>query len=163
MYRSIRQTIAFLILTAFAAGCGGDGQTNVEKIKITLTSEGPLYSGSNTATGTWKPDEAFSGHVKSVRFTSARLSSADTVLNGIILNPVLQLAAPKADMKKIAYFKGSPAGNEFSLQMAEDQKDIKDFFNGQEITFVIDYDLVPEELNSNLTFTLDFEAELITK
>lgn len=161
MFRNILNAF-FLILTTILAGCGGGKQTNIEKIKINLTSEGPLYSGSNTATGTWKPDAAFSGQVKSVRFTSVRLSSADTVLHGLILNPVVQLAAPQADMKKIAFYKGSPAGKEISLQLAEEQKGIRDFFNGQEITFVIDYDLVPEEFNSNLTFTLDFEAELIT-
>lgn len=151
---------SLLMLLAFA--CGNHEKKNIEKIAIKLTSEGPLYSGSNTATGTWKPDSIYEGKVKSVRFTSVRIASGDSNLNGIILNPVLQLAASQADMKKVAFFKGSPSGKVIQMQLADDQKDLADFFKGQEITFVVDYDLVPEELDQNLSFLLEFEMELLT-
>ena len=48
------------------------------------------------------------------------------------------------------------------MQLAEEQDDLKDFFKGQEITFVVDYDFLPEELNQNLSFNLEFNAELAT-
>ena len=142
--------------------CSGGNQSRLDKIRVNLKSEGPLYNGPNTATGIWKPAISSGKQVKSVRFTQVKISSTDTSLNGLAANLVFQLASSNAEMKKIAFFKGKALSNELVFQVAGEQKNLEEFFKGQEITFVVDYDLVPDEWNENLTFTLEFDAELIT-
>lgn len=140
--------------------CGGGNKKNLTNIKVQVLTEGPVYNGSNTATGKWKPEAG--AKVRSVRISSVSISGADTSLSGLAGNLVLQLAAPDAAMKKIAFFKGTVSGNSVQLSPADDQDDLKEFFKGQEITFVVDYDFLPEELNQNLSFNLEFNAELTT-
>jgi hypothetical protein len=154
--------IPFVIIMFLMSSCGGGTKKKLEKVQVKLVSEGPVYSGSNTATGTWKPDLQGIGKVKSARFTTATISSTDTTLAGIAENLVLQMAAPETEMKKIAFHKGSISSNEVKLQVAEEQEGLKTFFKGQDITFVIDYDLLPEEINENLQFTLEFDVEITT-
>lgn len=140
--------------------CGGGNKKNLEKIKVQLVSEGPLYGGSNTATGKWKAPSMAKVH--SAKITAASLYSADTSLNGLAANVVLQVAAAETQMKKIAFFKGNAGAGSLKLSLAEDQKGMEEFFKGQEITFVADFDLLPEEYAGNLSFTLEFDAELTT-
>lgn len=153
--------ILFIVLVLGCAACSGGNASKLEKIKLALVSEGPLFNGSNTATGIWKP--AVSTKVKSARFTSVTISGADSSLAGLVGNLVLQIAAPEADMKKIAFIKGNAGQGQLKLLIAEEQKELEAFFRGQEITFVIDYDLLPEEYAGNLRFNLEFDAELITE
>jgi hypothetical protein len=145
------------------SACGSGSKKELRKIKVDLKTDGPLYSGSNTATGTWSPALEENTEVSAARFTSVRFRCEDTILAGNVDNMVLQLAAPNAEMRKVAFFKGKASGNEVSLQLADDQDDIRDFFRGQEVTFVVDYDFIPEELNDNLNFSIEFDAELQTK
>ena len=149
-----------LISTLILFSCGEGNKKPLEKVQVQLLTEGPVYNGSNTATGKWKPEAG--AKVRSVKFTSVTISGADTSLSGLAGNLVLQLAAPDAAMRKIAFFKGTVSGNSVQLTPADDQDDLKDFFKGQEITFVVDYDFLPEELNQNLPFNLEFNAELAT-
>jgi hypothetical protein len=142
------------------ASCGGGKKNKLEKIKVQLVSEGPLFGGSNTATGKWKSE--LKEKVKSVRFSSARISCSDSVLSGQIGNLVLQMAAAETSMKKIAFYKGNASSGNLDLQMAEEQEGLEEFFRGQDITFVVDYDLLPEEYADNLKFTLEFDADLTT-
>jgi hypothetical protein len=149
-----------LFSTLILFSCGEGNKKPLDKIQVTLITEGPVYNGPNTATGKWKPESG--AKVRSVKFTSVTISGTDTTLSGLAGNLVLQMAAPNAEMKKIAFFKGNASGNSLTLQLAEEQDDLKDFFKGQEITFVVDYDFLPEELNQNLSFNLEFNAELAT-
>jgi hypothetical protein len=158
----IRIALPVMLLLLIVGGCGEGVKKNLEKVQVTMVSEGPLYNGPNTATGIWKPDILGAGKVKSARFTAVRIIAADSSMDGLMENMVLQMAAPETEMKKIAFIKGAATGKQISLQVAEEQKDLKDFFKGQEITFVTDYDFLPEELNDNLQFTLEFDVELIT-
>lgn len=153
--------IICILLTGTFFSCGGGGnKKSLSKIQVKLLSEGPLYNGSNTATGIWKPE--IGTEVRSVRFTGITVSGSDTSLSGLAGNLVLQLAAPKSEMKKIAFHQGPAKSNQISLQLASEQDGLSDFFNGQEVTFVIDYDFIPDELNENLSFNLEFDAELTT-
>jgi len=162
-HNQTKNSFLLILITAVLFNCSGGKQSKLEKIRVQLVSEGPLYNGPNTAIGIWKPTIESGKKVKSVRFTSVKVSAADTSLSKIAGNLVLQLAASRAEMKKIAFFKGNAATNEVELQLADEQKDLNQFFEGQDITFVIDYDLLPEEWSQNLTFQLEFDAELVTE
>jgi hypothetical protein len=159
-----KSSIIYLVIISSLVlmNCTGKKQSRLEKIQVELKSEGPLYSGPNTATGIWKPAISPGENVKSVRFSRVKISSPDTSLSGLAANIVFQLASNEAEMKKIAFYKGQALSNSLECQVAEEQKDLEAFFKGQEITFVLDYDLIPDEWNENLSFTLEFDAELIT-
>jgi hypothetical protein len=153
--------ILFTVLLLCLAACSGGKKSRTEKIKLTLVSEGPLFSGPNMAKCVWKPSVA--GKVTSVRFTSVSLASVDTSLADLAGNFVFQLAAADSDMKKIAFFNGNASSGPVNLRIAEEQKDLESFFNGKEITLVLDYDLIPEEYSGNLSFSLEFDAEITTE
>jgi hypothetical protein len=158
----LKKTFFLLILSVGLAACGGGSKKSLKKVQVNLVTAGPLFNGSNTATGIWNPELKASGKVHSARFTSVTVSCPDTTLAGFVGNLVLQIAAPKTEMKKIAFYKGAANGKQLKLQVADEQDDLRDFFNGQEITFVIDYDLLPDEFNGDLPLTVEFDAELTT-
>lgn len=154
-------------LAGMAIGCapGGDS-VSVENITVELTAEGPLFEGSNTALGNWKVDFSpyLDQHPKKfykVRFTNVRVMADGFVLGELTNNLTLQLAASNLDMKKIA-FSGNlqQTQEDAELNVAEEQKKLAGFFQGDEITFVLDFDFKEEEWYEDLNFSLAFDLEM---
>jgi homospermidine synthase len=91
---------------------------------------------------------------------AVRLTCNNDSLQSKIANPVLQLAAGDLAMVKVAFAEEKLQTKLSSLKVANEQKNIDEFFKGKKITFVLDYDLMQEELDQDLTFSLDFDLEM---
>ena len=162
----VHTRLAIPILLLFLYSCGPSGKKiEVKSIQVELTSTGPLYEGSNTATFDWVVDfskyiDKVPESINQVRFLAVRLTCNNDSLQSKIANPVLQLAAGDLAMAKVAFAEEKLQTKLSSLKVANEQKNIDEFFKGKKITFVLDYDLMQEELDQDLTFSLDFDLEM---
>jgi hypothetical protein len=160
-----RLIIPFLLFLVYSCGPSGD-KVEVKSIQVALTSSGPLYEGSNTATVDWDVDfskymEQVPKSINQVRFLNVRLKCNNDSVQANIGNPVVQLAAGDLAMAKVAYAEENLQANQAaSLKIAAEQKNIDEFFKGKKITFVLDYDLKQEEFNEDLTFSMEFDLEM---
>lgn len=157
---------------AFATSCGKVSTLEFKPAPIVLTAEGPLFEGSNTAQGVLDGSElnaflskgGFSGSsIKSARLVSARIFTLnDTLTLDDISEITLQLAAPQADMQKVAVLNPVPAGqNSADLQVAAEQEQIATLIQQPVLTCVADLNL-KKDLDANLEVKgeLVFEIEV---
>jgi hypothetical protein len=167
MRAKLFSSITFFIASAlFFMGCGPKGEKReIKKMSIVLTSEGPLYEGSNTATYDWKVDfkellNETPQRINDVKFTSVKVTLDSDTLNSMVSNLVLQMTSGKLDMLKIAFLEKLNAGDASAFTIADKQKKFDEYFNQEKLTFVLDYDLKAEEWNDNLNFNFEFDLEI---
>ncbi|MBM3918428.1 MAG: hypothetical protein FJ344_02835 [Sphingomonadales bacterium] len=159
----LRISLLFVILSAALLACTGGGEKlSMETGKVVLLASGPLYEGSNTATVEWIPaPEAVSGK----KITSARVSKIRLMGSGeyadLFSDITFSLAAPGADMRRVGVLNPVAVGDSiWELQVADEQKNIEDFFKGKPITLVADVNLKRDlEADLNLTAEVVFETE----
>lgn len=156
-----------LVVLLIAMGCSAATETiEVESPSLLLYAEGPLYDGSNTATAAWRINisewlgqEYVAADIVSAKIVSISLESR-TPENFDLLNDIsLQLAGPKVAMQKVGFLNPVPAGlGTLLLKVADNQKDLEEFFGLREITLVADLDL-KEDFDDDLQF--DAQLKLI--
>lgn len=164
----MRNTIALLALLLVAVACGKTEKVDYSTDEIVLTAEGPLYDGSNTATATWKANVADilgEGKMAGARLTAVTISAAEPADLALINDITLQFAGKDVAMQKVAFLNPLPAGsNSVTLQVAEEQEGLSDFFALEEITIVADLNLKGEyEGNMTLKAKLDFSFDVSSK
>jgi hypothetical protein len=142
MHMRFSPLLALLLLAA----CGATETIEYKSGPITLTAEGPLFAGSNTAQGTWEPDLAAlldrigakPGQLRSARIVEATLSGDLTGVRGV----VLQLASDNLDMGSVAVLNPLPEGrNDVALQVANEQRNTAAYLKEKSVTVVADLDL----------------------
>ena len=164
---------ATLLTIAAATSCGKVSTLEFKPTPITLTAEGPLFEGSNTAQGVLAGSEleaflsqgGYSGSaIKSARLVSARISAGnDTLTLDDISEITLQLAAPQADMQKVAVLNPVPAGqNSADLQVAAEQEQIAALVQQPALTCVADINL-KKDSDANLAVKCELVFELEVK
>lgn len=164
----MKNTLALLALLLVAVACGKTEKVDYKADEITLTAEGPLYDGSNTATATWKADMADilgEGKLADARLTAVTITAAEPADLALISDITLQFAGKNVAMQKVAFLNPLPDGaNSVTLQVADDQKGLADFFALDEITVVADLNLKGEyEGNMTLKAKLDFSFDVSSK
>lgn len=153
--------------------CGKVSTLEFNPAPIALTAEGPLFEGSNTAQGVLDGSEleailGKSGYsaaaIKSARLVSARIfAENDTLTLDDISEITLQLAAPEADMQKVAVLNPVPAAqNSAELQVAAEQEQIAALLQQPALTCVADINL-KKDLDANLTLKCELVFELEVK
>lgn len=152
-----------IVLSLALLGCAGGGEkSNIDTGKVVLVASGPLYEGPNTATAEWIPAKE---SVEGKEITSARVSKirlTGTGLHADLFSDItFSLTAPGADMQRVGVLNPVVVGDSiWELQVAEEQKNIEDFFTGKPITLVADVNLkVDLEADLNLTAEVVFETE----
>jgi ABC-type glycerol-3-phosphate transport system substrate-binding protein len=163
------KTTVFAVLAAFmlaTTACSNTETLTFESEEVTLTAEGPLYDGSNTASATWTADLSAlnidpatiqSARVKSITITT---DSPDDL--ALIQDITFQFAGKDVSMQQVGFLNPVPAGSSsLSLQIAVEQKDIAKFFQLPNMTWVSDVNLSAEkEENLQLKVRLNFELEV---
>jgi len=164
----MRNTIALLALLLVAVACGKTEKVDYSAEEIVLTAEGPLYDGSNTATATWKANIADilgEGKMAGARLTAVTITAAEPADLALINDVTLQFAGKDVAMQKVAFLNPLPDGStSVTLQVAEEQDGLADFFALNEITIVADLNLKGEyEGNMTLKAKLDFSFDVSSK
>ena len=164
----MKNTLALLALLLVAVACGTTEQVDYSADELTLTAEGPLYDGSNTATASWKADMTDilgEGKLAGARLKSVTITAAEPADLALISDITLQFAGKDVAMQKMAFLNPLPDGaNSVTLQVADDQKGLADFFALEEITVVADLNLKGEyEGNMTLKAKLDFTFDVSSK
>jgi len=159
----LRNSLIFVLISASLLGCTGAGEKlSLETGKVVLVASGPLYEGSNTATAEWTPVRE---SVEGKKITSARVSKIRLTGTGLYADLfsdiTFSLAATGADMCRVGVLNPVAVGDStWELQVAEEQKNIEDFFKGKPITLVADVNLKRDlEADLNLTAEVVFETE----
>jgi hypothetical protein len=160
----LRTSLLYVILSTALFGCTGGGEKiSLESGTVLLVAPGPLYEGSNTAIVEWTPDQ---GDVSGKEITSARVSKIRLTGSGeyadLFSDITFSLAAPGADMRRVGVLNPVVVGDStWELQVAEEQKNIEDFFKGKPITLVADVNLKRDlEADLKLTAEVVFETEV---
>jgi hypothetical protein len=146
------QHITLFLLIVSTVSCGKVSTLEFKPAPVTLTAEGPLFEGSNTAQGVLLNAEleallAKGGYrgaaVKSARLVSAQIfTEADTLTLDNLSEITLQLAAPDVDMQKVAVLNPVPAGSKSAaLQVAGEQEKIAKLLLQPALTLVADVNL----------------------
>jgi hypothetical protein len=167
------QLAALLSVIAVATSCGKVSTLEYKPALITLTAEGPLFEGSNTAQGILMGAEleAFLGKdgyrgaaIKSARLVSARIfTESDTLTLDNISEITLQMAAPEVDMQKVAVLNPVPAGQmSVNLQVAAEQEKIAKLLQQPALTCVADINL-KQDSDANLTVKCELVFEIQVK
>lgn len=164
----MRNTIALLALLLVAVACGKTEKVDYSAEEIVLTAEGPLYDGSNTATATWKANIADilgEGKMAGARLTAVTITAAEPADLALINDITLQFAGKDVAMQKVAFLNPLPDGStSVTLQVAEEQDGLADFFALNELTIVADLNLKGEyEGNMTLKAKLDFSFDVSSK
>jgi hypothetical protein len=161
---------AFAFLAWMLSSCSGETKTyTVTTPELTLIAEGPLFEGSNTATADWKFNAAdfFDGRdPASLKFKEAKIKYITII--GCDENEtmpeideiVVEIAAPGTSMMRVGYLQQNiEPCMEYSMQVADIQKNLEDFFKQSGITFVADLNVLDEEYweNAELKIKMEFE------
>lgn len=166
------KTTLFAVLAAFmvaTTACSNTETVTLDSGEITLTAEGPLYDGSNTASADWTADLS-ALNVAAVDIQSARVKSITVTTENpedmaLIQDITFQFAGKDVSMQQVGFLNPVPeAASELTLQIAEEQNDIVQFFKLPNMTWVSDVNLKAEkEDNLRLKVRLNFELEVKSK
>jgi len=157
----------------FLASCAGETKsTLIETPELTMTAEGPLFEGANTATASWNfnlneilglgPDEK-------VKLKNAKITKIEFLLENNEDLPelekmVFELTSKNTSMTRIGLYEGKiEAGSPFQLSLADKQENLASAFGDGKITFVGDFDLKDEEFWEDLNFRMKIVFELEVK
>jgi hypothetical protein len=105
------------------------------------------------------------GKLADARLTAVTITAAEPADLALISDITLQFAGKNVAMQKVAFLNPLPDGaNSVTLQVADDQKGLADFFALNEITVVADLNLKGEyEGNMTLKAKLDFSFDVSSK
>lgn len=175
----MKRQFAFIIpAIAFMAfllsSCSGETKTyTITTPELTLVAEGPLFEGSNTATFDWKFNAAdyFDGRdPASLKFKEAKIKYITIIGCGEnetmpeIDEIVVEIAAPGTSMMRVGYLQQNiEPCTEYTMQVADIQKKLEDFFKQSGITFVADLNVLDEEYWDDAELKIKVEFEFTVK
>lgn len=155
-------TLQLIFLMVIVVSCIRDNQEAETEFSVRVYAEGPLYEGSNTATGIWQVNlgELFPEHdlrnntIKSARIESVVIEYAPEFP---VKNLKVELTGRNVDMQKIAFANNIPQGEtKPALIVANEQKKIEKFLALDQVTVVADVDLA-EDLDDNFSALVKFK------
>jgi hypothetical protein len=158
-----------IAITFFSCGQSQNHTFTIENVE--LSSEGPLFQGINTATGMYEVDlEEFLNSIgaqisdiRQAKLLSAELIIMDSMNFNIIGDVSLLLAGENTEMKSLAVLNPIPDDvTKIQLQIAEEQSKIANYFKEENLTFVVDLDLLQDTM-VDLRMLGNFIFELQTK
>jgi len=152
-----------LVLPLAMMSCGTTEMKTLTSSEIELKEEYPM-EGANTVTGIWTIDlgDIDAAKIKKVRLTSITFTTISPETSSEIQEMTIQLAAPGADMQKVAVLNPVPQDvNVLSPSVADEQANLADLIRQKEITLVADINLAKElEAELILKAVMSFEIEL---
>jgi hypothetical protein len=154
------------------SGCSESRTLSFSIENLSISAEGPLFEGSNTAQGNYEVAlEAFLSQngsdldqVKAIRLKNANLSTAADTLNFDLVKAItLQFASDQTEMIEGGVLNPVPAAQQkVALKMPTEPKNLIDFFRQKQFTIVSDLDLKQDQ-ESNLELLGNFEFEVVVK
>lgn len=167
-------TYLFAFSTAFwLVSCTGETETiRIESPELTMTSEGPLFEGANTATSSWdfNLNEILGlGADEKANLKNAKISKVEFLLEDAEDLPelekmVFEVTSKNTSMTRIGLYEGKiEPRSPFQLSLAAKQENLASAFEDGKITFVGDFDLKDEEYWEDLNFSLKIVFELEVK
>lgn len=166
------KTTVFAVLAAFmlaTTACSNTETLTLESEEVTLTAEGPLYDGSNTASAEWTADlsglEIAAADIQSARVKSITITAENPADLALIQDITFQFAGKDVSMQQVGFLNPVPEGaTTLNLQVADEQEEIAPFFKLSNMTWVSDVNLKAEkEDNLQLKVRLNFELEVKNK
>jgi len=157
---------AIIFLSLLMAGCTGN--STVQEIvspELTLSAEGPLYAGANSATATWEFDLAEILGNSQIKVSEAKITSVEVIVLPSENLPamekmVFEVTSKNTPMTRVGLFEGAiTAGQTIALTIAAEQENLASAFADGKMTFVGDFDLIDEEYLGNVEFTLKVKFE----
>jgi hypothetical protein len=160
-----------LASTAFLSSCGSTESIENKSISVEVIASGPLFEGSNTATGTYEvnlseltgiPDFDVS-NLKNVTIESAALKTSSDLITAGISQIGLSLTSKNADMQQVAFANEEQIiGNQATFKLATELKDLAKYFQDDKLTIVTDMilqDDVEEDFTGTILITLNLEIK----
>lgn len=167
MHKHYSKLFLAVLLFAGLSGCTGSSTTEqLETPELQLSVEGPLYGGANSSTATWEFDQAQLLGEGKKEISEARITSVEVLLVGVDSLPamekmVFEVTSKNTSMTRIGLYEGKiTPGQPFTLTIANEQENLSAAFADGKMTFVGDFDLIDEEYNGNITFTLKVKFDL---
>jgi hypothetical protein len=163
--------LCLLFTTVTLLSCGTTSEYTLVINDVSMTAEGPLFEGVNTATGSWTVDisEFLNEHnaslddIKSARLLNAALVMEDSINFDILSEVTFLMAGDNTEMRKVALLNPVPFGQtSIALSIAEEQKQVAAFFKESAITFVADVNIIQDtfidlKMKGNFTFELSLK------
>ncbi len=157
--------------TAFISSCGSTESVENKSISVEVTASGPLFEGSNTATGTYEVNLSEltgipnfeASNLGDVSIVSAALKTSND-LNAVGVSQIgLSLTSKNADMQQIAFADEEQIiGNQATFKLAADLKDLAKYFQDDKLTIVTDMilqDDIEDDFSGTVSITLNLEIK----
>jgi hypothetical protein len=152
----LNRLLLFVALVA-AVACSKPQLVELETPEVTLTAEGPLFDGANTASGNWEIDLA-QRQIDPQSIQSARVKSivisCDSVADLSLLRDItFQITGEGVNMQRVAVLNPVPQGaSSLELVVADEQEEIAALLKLPALTLVAD-----------VNFTGDRDENLVLK
>jgi hypothetical protein len=159
----MKKLVFALFVGALLVSCSATETHTLDTDFLTLTAEGPLFEGNNTATLDWNVEDGFWGeNLHPSMIKSAKVAALKVEVQSIdagIRDITIQLAGQNLGMQKIAFFDESG-----SVNLASKQENLASFFTDSYPTIVADFDLTEDFYDDlEIRVKLRFEFEVTVK
>lgn len=155
-------TLQLIFFMVIVVSCIRDHQEAETEFSVRVHAEGPLFEGSNTATGIWQVnlDELFPKlDLREKKINSARIESVvfEYAPEFPVKNVKIELTGRNVDMQKIAFANNiQDVQTSPTLIVASEQKKIEKFLTLDQVTVVADVDLA-EDLDDDFSALVKFK------
>lgn len=172
MKLKIKLILVCVFLTAVTISCSVEtDQHTITTPVLDLRAVGPLFEGSNTATATWNFNlkELFSEAegdliIETAKITQINLQPKPNIDYPKIGKVVVEMKSKYSSMVRIGLLETNiQKDKNYSLKVADKQKDIDVALADERITFVGDFDMLDEEFYEDLVFDLQVTFEVETR
>lgn len=163
----MRKLIYCLMAIALLASCSGETESNTLTISTTLTMEGPLFEGPNSAQYTYDGGfgelanvEGFSAdNIEAITLSKAVIESSGENLDAFS-NASLQLLSDNADMVKFATLNPIPAGQKQVELSVSKEADATELFKAGPFYILLDMGLkADQDENAEVKGTFTFNVK----
>jgi hypothetical protein len=158
-----------VVLLLAVSACGTSTTATYESAEITLSLDEELYAGANTVQGDWnvslsdiaKAAGVDPKKIKEIRLKQVTVTVDDAEALAIMQEFTLQFAAKSVAMQKMAFVNPVPQqASTFTLNVAEDQKKLLDFFKAEGLILVADVNIA-DDYEAGLNLKLKLALELV--
>jgi hypothetical protein len=160
--------IAPLFLALITLQSCGTSKSEKVAMQITVSSEGPYFSGSNSFFNEYNVDLASliseksltTDDIKSVKLVKAAIRPSEGTDIGFnqFSSASLQVVSDNTPMTSIAILNPIPDGASASIQLnASEEADLTDYFKEASFTYLLDLDFKEDDYSDAMSLSLDLE------
>ena len=170
---SIKSTLRFsaiaaLFLALITLQSCGTSKSEQVAMNITVSSEGPYFSGSNSFFNTYNVDLASliseksltADDIKSVKLSKATIQPAEgtDIDFNQFSSASLQVVSDNTPMTSIAIINPIPDGASTSVELnASEEAELSDYFKESSFTYLLDLDFKEDDYSDAMSLSLELE------